>query len=262
MACRIVLDVSEGADLVLSVAVAAVNDVLEEVLAVSVDGSSQEVREVAGPVGTRLHRVVPDADGRLTLDYRARVGESAPVEGEELELVEATRPSRYCPSDRLAPIVADLVDRDLRGHDLVRAVVDWVSGHLSYVPGSSGPLDDALDTYLTRQGVCRDYAHLVVACLRSLDVPARLVSVYAPGLDPMDFHAVAEVWVDGAWHVVDATRLAPRQTLVRIATGRDAADTAFLTVLGGTATLIEISVLAVVDGDLPVDDGHAPVRVR
>ena len=261
MACRIVLDVSAGADLVLSVAVAAGNDVLEEVLAVAVDGSSQDVREVQGPVGTRLHRVVPDADGRLTVDYRARVAEAAPVGSDELERIEATRPSRYCASDRLAPVVADLVDRDLRGHDQVRAVVDWVGGHLSYVPGSSGPLDGALDTYLSRQGVCRDYAHLVVACLRSLDVPARLVSVYAPGLEPMDFHAVAEAWVEGSWHVVDATRLAPRQTLVRIATGRDAADTAFLTVLGGTATLVEMSVLAIVDGELPVDDGHAPVRV-
>ena len=52
-----------------------------------------------------------------------------------------------------------------------------------------------------------------------------------PGLYPMDFHAVAEAYVDGGWYVVDATTLAPRQTLVRIATGRDAADTAFLTVI-------------------------------
>ena len=52
--------------------------------------------------------------------------------------------------------------------------------------------------------------------------------MYAPGLYPMDFHAVAEAFVEGHWRVVDATLLAPRQTLVRIATGRDAADTAFL----------------------------------
>src|SRR5690606_13899415 len=92
--------------------------------------------------------------------------------------------------------------------------------------------DGAVSTLLSRRGVCRDFAHLVVAFLRALDVPARVVSVYAPGLTPMDFHAVAEAAIDGTWHVVDATGLAPRQSLLRIATGRDAADTAFLSARG------------------------------
>jgi transglutaminase-like putative cysteine protease len=111
-----------------------------------------------------------------------------------------------------------------------------------------------VDTLLARQGVCRDYAHLVIALLRGLDVPARMASAYAPGLAPMDFHAVAEVAVDGHWRVVDATLLAPRATLVRIASGRDAADTAFLSTYGGGADLLEMNVTATVDGDLPGDD--------
>ena len=82
---------------------------------------------------------------------------------------------------------------------------------LNYVPGSSDPIDGAADTLLAGTGVCRDYAHLVVALLRAVFVPARLVSVYAPGLYPMDFHAVAEAFIDGQWRVVDATLLAPRQ---------------------------------------------------
>jgi transglutaminase-like putative cysteine protease len=106
---------------------------------------------------------------------------------------------------------------------------------------------------LKRQGVCRDYAHLVVALLRARDVPARLVSVYAPGLQPMDFHAVAEACVDGAWYVVDPTCLAPRSSLVRIATGADAADTAFLSVVSGCARLDAIEVSAVVEPDLPLE---------
>jgi transglutaminase-like putative cysteine protease len=102
--------------------------------------------------------------------------------------------------------------------------------------------------------VCRDFAHLTVALLRANGVPARVVSVYAPGLDPMDFHAVAEACVDDAWYVVDPTCLAPRPSLVRIATGADAADTAFLTVVGGTVDLIGIEAGAVVEPDLPTDD--------
>ena len=132
---------------------------------------------------------------------------------------------------------------------------------LSYVPGSSLPTDGAVNTLLARQGVCRDYAHLVIALLRALDVPARLAAVYAPGLDPMDFHAVAEAWVEGAWHVVDATTLAPRSTLVRIATGRDAADTAFLSNYGANVRLDNLWVTAVAD-ELPGDDVTQLVRIH
>jgi len=111
-------------------------------------------------------------------------------------------------------------------------VSSWVGTRIAYVTGSSLPTDGAVRTLLSRRGVCRDFAHLVVAFLRALDVPARVVGVYAPGLSPMDFHAVAEAAIDGVWHVVDATTLAPRQSLVRIATGRDAADIAFLSARG------------------------------
>ena len=128
------------------------------------------------------------------------------------------------------------------------------------MPGSSSPTDGAVDTLLAGAGVCRDYAHLAVALLRARDVPARLVSVYAPGLSPMDFHAVVEAVVDGAWHVVDATLLAPRSTLVRIATGRDAADTAFLSNYGGALRLDGIEVSAVAD-ELPADDLDDLVRL-
>jgi transglutaminase-like putative cysteine protease len=77
-------------------------------------------------------------------------------------------------------------------------VAAWVGTRLAYVVGSSAPTDGAVETMLARRGVCRDFAHLTVALLRALDVPARLVSAYAPGLSPMDFHAVAEGLVDDA----------------------------------------------------------------
>ena len=120
--------------------------------------------------------------------------------------------------------------------------------------------DGAEQTLLARRGVCRDYAHLVIALLRALDVPARMVAVYAPGLSPMDFHAVAEAWVDGAWWTVDATRLAPRQSMLRISTGRDAADIAFLTNHWADLSLTRMEVLAIVD-ELPSDDGTQLVQL-
>jgi transglutaminase-like putative cysteine protease len=133
---------------------------------------------------------------------------------------------------------------------------------MSYISGASRGTDGAVDSILQASGVCRDFAHVVVALLRALGTPARLVSVYAPGLQPMDFHAVAEVWVEGAWHIVDATSMAPREAMVRIATGRDAADTAFLTTRGGRMTFNRQEVTAVLtEGQLPREDSTALVRL-
>jgi transglutaminase-like putative cysteine protease len=194
------------------------------------------------------------------IDYGARVDGARPVpHGGESDLLEYRRPSRYCPSDKLLAIAAAEFGGS-EGGGLVSAVAAWVHGRLAYTGGSSGPTDDAVDTLLLGAGVCRDFAHLTLALLRARDVPARLAAVYAPGLSPMDFHAVVEAWVDGAWRLVDATRLAPRQSLLRIATGRDAADTAFLTTHGGAVTLTGIEVTATA-GSLPADPDPAAVVV-
>ena len=169
------------------------------------------------------------------------------------ELIEYRRPSRYAESDKLAA-VALREFADLTGERLLGAVAAWVGSHLSYVSGSSDPIDGSVDTFLLGKGVCRDYAHVVVALLRARNVPARLVAVYAPGLSPMDFHAVAEAFVEGNWHVVDGTLLAPRSSLLRIATGRDAADTAFLDNFGGSIRFNDAIVTATVAAALPTDD--------
>lgn len=239
-------------DLIFSIAAAQGAELSTETLDVTSGGKSFTARELAGRHGTRLHRLTGEK-GRMTIDYRAEVeGSVEPFLVDELDLIEYTRPSRYCESDTLTPTaVGEFFG--LRGKPLLDAVSTWVGDQLMYMPAATQPTDGAVATLLNRRGVCRDYAHLVIALLRALDVPARLVSVYAPGLSPMDFHAVAEAYVEGAWHVVDATRLAPRQTLLRIATGQDASETAFLTNSGGLLSLLGMRVMATVD-DLPADD--------
>ncbi len=250
---RIVLNVLEPAELVLSVAVARQYSPAEESLVVTLDGDPLEVQEWEDAHGTRLHRVTPGT-GELVVEYEARIdGAADRLPGDPVERVVYSRPSRYAESDALAPTAAAEFDGLDGNATLLTAVSSWVGTRLAYVPGSSLPTDGAQRTLLARKGVCRDFAHLSVALLRATGVPARLVSVYAPGLDPMDFHAVAEAWIGGAWCVVDATTLAPRETLVRIATGRDAADTAFLTILSGRTELVDMTVTAVAD-DLPADD--------
>jgi transglutaminase-like putative cysteine protease len=250
---RMVLDAQAPAELVLSIAVAAEHvSAAAETLTVVQGGARLPVTELVDDRGTRLHTVAMRA-GRLEIDYRVEVeGRQDPAPVTELDRIQYLRPSRYCESDTLFP-TARSEFRGISGLELLTAVSSWVGDRLAYVPGASAPTDGAVQTLLDRRGVCRDYAHLVVALLRALDVPARLVSVYAPGLSPMDFHAVAEALVDGRWHALDATALAPRQSLVRIATGRDASDTAFLSSSGGWVSLVELEVGAVAD-TLPRDD--------
>jgi transglutaminase-like putative cysteine protease len=238
---------------VLSVAVATTYADVAETLTVTLDGQPLAWTELVEGT-TRLHRIDGIASGRLVVDYEATVeGTGEVVVATDLDPITYTRPSRYADSDTLAP-TAMAAFGGLSGKDLLDAVSSWVGQQLEYVSGSSRPTDGATNTYLMRQGVCRDYAHLVIALLRARGVPARLVSVYAPGLDPMDFHAVTEALVDGQWCAVDATALAPRSTLLRIATGRDASDTSFLTTLSGGLVLDSIEVTAVVDPELPGDD--------
>ncbi len=190
--------------------------------------------------------------GRLIADYNVIVDVDRPaprlagVAASPLvdlpgEAIPFLWPSRYCEADRFKTFVDAEFDT-LAGGDYVLAVADWVSAHLNYVPGSSNETTTAVDSFVARQGVCRDYAHLTAALIRARDIPARLVSVYALDLDPPDFHAVVEVWLGGAWHIVDASRLAPIETMVRIAVGRDATDISFLTAFG-TATLFAQSVM-------------------
>lgn len=256
---RLELAIDGRTNMVFSIAAARDAYFGKESLSFVLDGVPLAATELVDDHGTRLHQLISDA-GTMVVEYSAEVvGRANPLVANDLDLVTYLRPSRYCESDSLTP-TARSEFAGLSGHDLLSAVTLWVWERLRYVPGSSLPTDGAEQTLLARRGVCRDYAHLVIALLRALDVPARMVAVYAPGLSPMDFHAVAEAWVDGAWWTVDATRLAPRQSMLRISTGRDAADIAFLTNHWADLSLTRMEVLAIVD-ELPSDDGTQLVQL-
>lgn len=147
------------------------------------------------------------------------------------EAVPYLFPSRYCEADRLEQFVVDHFGVIADGSQ-VEDMASWIHEHLTYTAGASDTNTTAVDTFLSRRGVCRDYAHLMIAFARAGGVPARAVSVYAPGLEPQDFHAVAEIYLDGTWHLVDAARMAPEERFMRMATGRDATDISFMTIFG------------------------------
>lgn len=196
------------------------------------------VTRIAGDcgVGERIWAQVPGSD--MMLQYRADVEvtrdpvrlealDAAPLHGIPAEAAPFIRPSRYCQSDKFVAFVGKRFGH-LAGGAKVAAIRDWIEAELSYVPGSSDSDTNVLETFAGREGVCRDYVHLFCAMVRAAQIPARAVSAYGPDVSPQDFHAVAEVWLDGAWRIVDPTGMCRPETLAVVAVGRDAYDIAFM----------------------------------
>ena len=182
---------------------------------------------VQGHVGVDYHAIVAvnrDEDDCRTL---ARVAPHR-LPGEAVPYLMG---SRYCPSDQFQSFVYDEFGH-LDGGARVMAMRDWIQQHFSYVPGISSSETTAIETFARRQGICRDYAHVLITLVRASGIPARIASVYALGVEPPDFHAVAEVFLGGGWHLVDATGMARAGAMAKIGIGRDAADVAFLTAYG------------------------------
>jgi transglutaminase-like putative cysteine protease len=151
-----------------------------------------------------------------------------------------TLPSRNCQSELLARMAQGEFGHLKPGGGRVRAIADWVRKHVQYSHGTTSKTS-AVDTATERIGICRDFAQLVIAFCRDLDIPARYLSGYALGLEPPDFHGFVQVYLSGAWHNVDATSEDVRPALVPIAVGRVAADVA-MTTLWGPNALIEQTV--------------------
>ncbi|SMF61441.1 transglutaminase-like domain-containing protein [Allosphingosinicella indica] len=149
-------------------------------------------------------------------------------------------PSRYCEVEKLKPFALDTFGA-IEGGGAVAAMAEWTRANLRYEAGSSDGNTTAADTFADKRGICRDFAHVMITFARALDIPARMVSAYAWNLEPQDFHAVVEVYLDGGWYLVDPTGLAPVEGLVRICVGRDATDISFMTIFG-EAELVEQSV--------------------
>jgi len=202
-----------------------------------------------GGVGERIW---VRAEGPYQVDYTAKVdvrrriadvSQLAVLNPHDLpgECVEYVFDSRYCQADRMHSFVEDQFGT-YEGGAKIAAMRDWIADHVTYEPGASNASTSALDTFVERRGICRDFAHVLICFARASTIPARYVSCYAPGVNPPDFHAVAEVFLKdpekpgvGAWQIVDATGMADPAKTVKIGVGRDAADVSFLTSFGPSA---------------------------
>jgi transglutaminase-like putative cysteine protease len=228
-----------------------VHRLLEMRRTVSANGADVPVREytdmfdnriwrVTAPIGTLDVMCDAVADVPPTPDPVLSGLPKTPVEALPDEVLVFTLPSRYCPSDLFINDAWQMFGNIETGWEQVQAVCDWLKGNVAYVAGSSGSTTTAWDSYTARCGVCRDFAHLGVTFCRALNFPARYVAGFLPDIGvpvdpvPMDFHAWFEVYMDGAWRTFDARHNIPRTGRVLCATGRDAVDTAFATMFGGS----------------------------
>lgn len=219
----------------------------QTVLAESIDFSplafSNTVDAEAG-IGTRM---LLRTTGHLTCHYRARVDvtrtahdietlHADPLHRLPAQAVRCLMPSRYCNPDEVQGLVGDRFD-SLQGGARIVAIRDWISENFEYVSGASTVQTTAVQTATSRQGVCRDFAHVLIALARDCGIPARYVSVYSAGVLPQDFHAVAEVYLAGAWHLVDATGMARADQIIQIGVGLDAAEVSFLSSFGAVTCI-------------------------
>jgi len=240
--CELDYDVNSDSTIIFNIC-AIENErqqIVEEKLEIKPD-SDKEKYIVPHTENSYLRIVLPE--GKLAVSYQATVDLNRPSGSHEdaqeippaeipLDIIHYIYPSRYCQSDRLMKFALDEFGDCEPGYAKVQAICDWIYCKVTYMSGSSDAHTSAYDTVTERAGVCRDFAHLGIAFCRALNIPARIVSAYAWQLDPPDFHACFEAYLGHKWHLFDPTRLAPTQSLVRIGTGRDAADIAFATVFG------------------------------
>ncbi|HEY1327657.1 MAG TPA: transglutaminase family protein [Casimicrobiaceae bacterium] len=178
-------------------------------------------------------------EGRVEVEHHmrdpARIA-GAPIGDLPASVLRYLWPSRYCQTDHVQAMAWREFGHLAPGFAQAQAVTLWVRERIRFQVGTSSVSTSALDTFKQGAGVCRDFAHLTIALLRSLNYPTRFVTGVDygadPSLGPPDFHSYAEAFIGGRWWLFDATGISPLTGLIRIGTGRDAADVAFATMFG------------------------------
>ncbi|OKH20349.1 transglutaminase [Hydrococcus rivularis NIES-593] len=242
LGCQLNYSISTPSTLIFNICAAKNNyqNILQETIKFE---PSLDYEEYISPVLENRYLRVNAPEGDLQVSYQATVelsyldedpnsiAEVAPAEL-PLDKLHYLFPSRYCQSDRLMRLAQQEFGKLQPGYSRVTAICNWIYDNVTYLSGSTNSQTSAFDIVTERAGVCRDFAHLGIALCRALNIPARFVSVYSHQLQPPDFHAVFEAYLGDRWYLFDPTRLAPLEGMIRIGTGRDAADISFATIFG------------------------------
>ncbi|WP_432257884.1 transglutaminase-like domain-containing protein [Cupriavidus sp. TMH.W2] len=190
------------------------------------------LRASQGRLAIRYEAVV-DIDHHLEDGYKLL---ETPVAELPFDVLPYLAPSRYCESDRLMEFASREFGGMQRGYARVYAIREWVRNHVRFLSRSTNERTSAADTIVERTGVCRDFAHLMIALCRALSIPARMSSSLDYGADirlgAPDFHAVVEIYLSHRWYLLDPSGISIPTGLLRIGTGRDAGDIPFAAIFG------------------------------
>lgn len=146
--------------------------------------------------------------------------------------------SRYVETDLISQEAWDRFGGLTPGWTRVQAVVDYVHHHIRFDYQQASATRTATGANREGVGVCRDFAHLALAFLRALNIPARYVNGYVGDIgvpavpDPMDFAAWTEVFLGGRWWTFDPRNNQRRIGRVVVARGLDATDVPLLNSFG------------------------------
>jgi transglutaminase-like putative cysteine protease len=138
----------------------------------------------------------------------------------------------------LSNIASDLFGGLAPGWSRVAAICDWINSRVAFGYQHARSTRTAMDVFIERVGVCRDFQHLAVTFCRAMNIPARYVTGYLgdmgtdPPYPPGDFSAWFEAYLSNRWWTFDARYRQPRIGRVLMAVGRDAADVAITTSFG------------------------------
>ncbi len=218
--------------------------VLEETLVIEPYLKAEELSSEHGE--NRLIRIEILKDEDITISYKAVVDnffrETNHTDQPEISVANLDTsifpylyPSRYCQSDKLYRFANNKFGSIKNPYLQVLELTNWINSNVEYLSGSTNSQTSAYDTLTELAGVCRDFAHLGIALCRALTIPARYFTAYAYKLNPPDFHACFEAYLGNEWVLFDATKLVPLNGIVKIATGRDAADTAVASLFGNVS---------------------------
>lgn len=205
------------------------------------------LRALPGPLGVSY---------RATVDLNHDIADptslaEVPVRDLPPEALGYLYPSRYCQSDRLITLATHEFGLLPQGYCRVLAIQQWVRDRVTFTSNTSNSNTSAVDTLIERVGVCRDFAHLMIALCRAVNIPARFASGtdYGadPALGPPDFHAYVEAYLGDRWFIFEPSGTAIPMGLVRLGTGRDAADVAFATIFGGVRSQAPVIRMLAID---------------
>jgi transglutaminase-like putative cysteine protease len=219
---------------------------------------------------------VEEPHHRMLLVAESELLVRAPADGHPVtpawhELRESLREARnaaelgafeMCFASPLVPVAGEFADYAApcfpRGRPILEGVLELtrrIHRDFAYRPGATSVSTPVRDVLAAREGVCQDFAHLQLACLRSLGLPARYVSGYlhtrpAAGRERLLGADASHAWVSVycgsvGWIDVDPTNdLLVRERHLTLAWGRDYGDVSPIkgVILGGGGHTVEVAV--------------------